>query len=183
LETANPELVKSEADMKIALQLTEANAKKLKEEVDQLWKDIKVALSDRDSQFTEVVQLTDRLQQLRVEQDRLKEREHQLTEMAGRMKRVLTAFGKDEYTPVDDMPPALDGLVTSINERDLVEISLGADDGLQAGNILDVFRRDQYLGQVRILRTEPNRAVGQVVRESRQGIIREGDHVTTKLSR
>lgn len=179
LETANAELVKSEADMKIALQLTEANAKKLKEEVDQLWADIKVAQADRDKQFTEVVQMTDRLQQLRVEQDRLKEREDQLVDQMARMKRVLTAFGKDEFTPVDGMAPALRGLVTSISERDLVEISLGADDGLTAGNTLDVFRDDQYLGRIRILRTEPNRAVGQVLREFRKGLIREGDYVTT----
>lgn len=181
LETANAELVKSEADMKIALQLTEANAKKLKEEVDQLWADIKVAQSDRDKQFNEVVQMTDRLQQLRVEQERLKEREIQLVDMTARMKRVLTAFGKDEYTPVDGIAPALDGLVTSINERDLVEVSLGSDDGIIAGNTMDVFRGDNYLGRIRILRTEPNRAVGQVLQEFRRGLIREGDYVSTKL--
>jgi len=181
LETANAELVKSEADMKIALQLTEANAKKLKEEVDQLWADIKVAQADRDKQFNEVVQMTDRLQQLRVEQERLKEREIQLVDMTARMKRVLTAFGKDEYTPVDGIAPALDGLVTSINERDLVEVSLGSDDGIIAGNTMDVFRGDNYLGRIRILRTEPNRAVGQVLQEFRRGLIREGDYVSTKL--
>ncbi|MEX1042330.1 MAG: hypothetical protein WDZ51_16985 [Pirellulaceae bacterium] len=181
LETANAELVKSEADMKIALQLTEANAKKLKEEVDQLWADIKVAQADRDKQFNEVVQMTDRLQQLRVEQERLKEREIQLVDMTARMKRVLTAFGKDEYTPVDGVAPALDGLVTSINDRDLVEVSLGSDDGIIAGNTMDVFRGDTYLGRIRILRTEPNRAVGQVLQEFRRGLIREGDYVSTKL--
>ncbi|MEX0794918.1 MAG: hypothetical protein WD045_17390 [Pirellulaceae bacterium] len=181
LETANAELVKSEADMKIALQLTEANAKKLKEEVDQLWADIKVAQADRDKQFTEVVQMTDRLQQLRVEGERLKEREIQLVDMTARMKRVLTAFGKDEYTPVDGVAPALDGLVTSINDRDLVEVSLGSDDGIIAGNTMDVFRGDTYLGRIRILRTEPNRAVGQVLQEFRRGLIREGDYVSTKL--
>lgn len=181
LETANAELVKSEADMKIALQLTEANAKKLKEEVDQLWADIKVAQADRDKQFNEVVQMTDRLQQLRVEQERLKEREIQLVDQTARMQRVLTAFGKDEYTPVDGIAPALDGLVTSINDRDLVEVSLGSDDGIIAGNTMDVFRGDSYLGRIRILRTEPNRSVGQVLQEFRKGLIREGDYVSTKL--
>ncbi len=181
LETENERLVKAEADMKVLLELAETNAKNLREEVTQLRTDIKTAQTDRDQSFEEVVQLTDRLQQYKVEQERLRERQMQLVDQTARMQRVLTAHGMDEFTPVDGVPPQLDGYVTAVNADNMVEVSVGSDDGLNVGNTLDVFRGDTYLGRIIIRQTSPDRSVGEIMREYRRGLIRKGDYVSTKL--
>ncbi|GAA4431018.1 hypothetical protein [Bremerella cremea] len=181
LSQANERLVKSEADMKTLLELAETNSKNLKTEVDGLRADIKVAQTDRDSTFKDVVALTDKLQQYKVEQDRLREREQELAKQTARMKRVLTAFGKDEFTPVDGIPPELYARVTAVNDNNMVEISVGSDDGIQKGNTLDVFRGQTYLGRIIIKQTAPDRAVGEIIREYRRGLIKKGDHVSTNL--
>lgn len=181
LDQENERLVKSEADMKVILELAETNSKNLKQEVTQLRGDIKTAQADRDNSFGEVVLLTDKLQQYKVEQDRLKEREQQLVSTTARMQRVLTAHGMDQYTPVDGIPPKLDAVVTAVNDNNMVEISVGADDGIRPGNTLDVFNGDTYLGRIIIKQTAPDRAVGEILREYRRGLIKKGDYVSTKL--
>ncbi|WP_146117831.1 MULTISPECIES: hypothetical protein [Pirellulaceae] len=181
LDQENERLVKSEADMKTLLELAETNSKNLKEEVAQLRTDIKTAQADRDNSFAEVVALTDKLQQYKVEQERLKEREMQLATQVARMGKVLAANGMNEYTPVDNIPPQLDAKVLAVNDKDMVEISVGADDGIHEGNTLDVFRGDTYLGRIIIKQTQPDRAVGEIIRDYRRGVIKKGDNVYTKL--
>ncbi len=69
-----------------------------------------------------------------------------------------------------------------------VEISLGFDDGLEKGHTLDVYRlgatpdTSKYLGRVRVLRTEKDRAVAYVIPELKQGQIRREDLVATRLN-
>ncbi|MBI1248782.1 hypothetical protein GC197_13190 [bacterium] len=181
LSKENERLVKSEDMMKTNLELTLNNEKALKQEVDQLRSDIKIAQADRDKIFNEVVLKTDELQQRKVEQERLAERAQSLTAQTARMKRVLTAFGKTEFTPVDGIAPPLDGYITAVNNANLVEINLGSDDGIHIGNQLEVFRGQTYLGRIIIKETAPDHAVGEIVRENRRGQILKGDHVSTKL--
>jgi hypothetical protein len=58
---------------------------------------------------------------------------------------------------------------------------VGADDGLKPRHTVEVFRGDRYLGRVEILRTEPDRAVGRILRQFQQGQIEEGDDVATRF--
>ena len=181
LDQENERLVKAEADMKTQLELAQNNAKNLQAEVTQLRTDIKTAESSRDASFDEVVALTDKLQQYRVEEERLSERAMQLTQQVARMTKVLAANNLDEFTPVDNVPPALIAKVTAVNDRDLVEISVGADDGIHEGNTLDVYRGDTYLGRIIIKQTQPDRSVGEIIKGYRRGTIKKGDNVSTKL--
>lgn len=94
----------------------------------------------------------------------------------------------------DAPPPPVDGLVRVVkidrtNRPVFVEITIGSDDGLLKGHVLDVMRlgvngkKAQYLGKIRVTSIEPDRAVCEVMREDQpaNGIIQEGDNVTTKL--
>jgi hypothetical protein len=72
--------------------------------------------------------------------------------------------------------------VLAANSSDLIEISLGSDDGLKAGHTLQVYRGNQYLGQVTVRSTGPDRAVAQIVKELQRGPIRKDDNVTTKFN-
>ena len=49
------------------------------------------------------------------------------------------------------------------------------------GHTVEVFRGDRYLGRAEILKTEPDRAVGRILRQFQQGQIEEGDDVATRF--
>ncbi|MDA0589766.1 MAG: hypothetical protein O2820_10685 [Planctomycetota bacterium] len=68
--------------------------------------------------------------------------------------------------------------------RELVEISLGSDDGIKDGDTLFVYRvgeRNQYLGEITVELVRPKNAVGIVVNKAKNGVIEAKDHVTTRL--
>ena len=80
-----------------------------------------------------------------------------------------------------DVPPALRGKVLAVNQNDLLEVSLGSDDGLRAGNTLEVFRGSSYLGRVQVLTTQSDRAVAKVLPDYKKGVIQKGDDVATRF--
>jgi hypothetical protein len=91
---------------------------------------------------------------------------------------------KQHGLAIDSLPrdrvPAIDGVVTAVAD-DAVEVTLGGDDGVQAGHFLEVWRDDEYLGRVQVISVKPDRCVGRVVPEFRRGIIQPGDRVATRL--
>jgi len=192
LESAKTELQKREsqfAELQAAhgtllttLETNQENLKKVTDEIAQLRIDMRSAQQARDEKFNEVVQLTDKLNELEGLRKDLEERRGQLIDQVTRMKLVLDRHGLDEYTPVVDLPPRVDGVVTAVGDKGLVEISIGSDDGLREGHKLEVFRGNSYLGRVVIRRTEPDRAVAEIDPAYRKGSIRKGDRVATKLS-
>lgn len=91
-------------------------------------------------------------------------------------------------------PPRIDGVILDSRPpqrqgaSELVEISLGSDDGLKKGHEMSIYRvglkgvkQPKFLGKIVIVKTEPDKAVGQVIESSRNGVIQKGDNVTTKL--
>jgi vacuolar-type H+-ATPase subunit I/STV1 len=82
--------------------------------------------------------------------------------------------------------PAVFGSVLAIRTPDAeagdtyVEIDLGSSDQLVAGHELLVVRGSQYVGAIRIIRTDVNRSVGKVERLARDvNGVQEGDQVRT----
>lgn len=91
-------------------------------------------------------------------------------------------------------PPRVEGIIEDVQAAkrqgasELVEISLGSDDGLKKGHEMTVSRsglkagqKAKFLGMIRIVRTYPDKAVGEVIEGTRNGVIQKGDNVTTKL--
>ena len=87
-------------------------------------------------------------------------------------------------------PPVVEGEVWNTQRArkrgnlDLVEITIGSDDGLVKGHMLFVYRTSgsgKYLGKIKLVNVTPDRAVGTVVEQAKNGIIQRGDNVTTKL--
>ena len=137
---------------------------------------------DVDKTFTTVVSLTDQLNQAEGMKLRLEERNIQLADDITQMKMVMDAHGLRKDTLVSHIPPKVEGRVLAVSAKDLIEISLGSDDGLKEGHALEVYRGNTYLGRIIIRRTAPDRAVGQIVRELQRGQIKQGDNVSSKLS-
>ncbi len=75
-------------------------------------------------------------------------------------------------------PPKTKGEIVGTNETEQVaEISLGTNDGFQAGNQFEVFRGNLYLGRIRLVKMEKDRAVGEMIKEYKKGQILKGDNV------
>ncbi len=154
----------------------------LTSEVEGLRDEIRTTEEDRNQQFDKVVSLTDQINQTEGLRMRLEERRTQLAEQITKMRGVMNKLGIDENTPTDNIPPQLEGLVVSVGASNLVEISLGSDDGIRKGHQLDVYRDGKYLGRIVVMDTEPDRAVASILKEYRQGIIKKDDRVSTKLN-
>jgi hypothetical protein len=143
---------------------------------------LKTAQQERDDIFLQVVALTDKFNQSETTRQGLETRNSQLLAQGADMERVMKAHGLTLETLTAHIPPKVEGIVMDVGESDLIEISIGHDDGLKIGHTLDVYRGNSYLGRIVIRKTAPDRAVGQVVKELKRGQIKKGDHVTTKLS-
>jgi hypothetical protein len=83
-------------------------------------------------------------------------------------------------------PPAVEGLVSRVDATsNRVELSIGSDDGLVPGHEMFVFRRApnaQYVGKIRIIAADPERAVATVVGKTYLGTkVTEGDVVSTSI--
>jgi multidrug efflux pump subunit AcrA (membrane-fusion protein) len=149
----------------------------------KLRKETQLAQLDRDTQFSKVVELTDRLNQDEVKRQALEERSNQLNAQLAQMKMVMDAHGLKPDSLVSSLEPInLNGIVLVVGDKDLVEISVGKDDGLREGHIMEVYRGDTYIGQIKIMKVGPDRAVGQINKDLKRGQVRKGDHVTTKFS-
>lgn len=145
-----------------AYQIQQETIAMLKDEIADLRAQVKAAEEDRDTQFASVVELTDKL--------------HGLQGVGPRLSGGPGSGPRaDDNAPL----PKVRGEVTTIGSNGLVEISLGSDDGLRAGHELDVFRRTTYMGRIKVLKTTPDRAVGGVFKEPKEGKIEKGDRVTT----
>jgi chromosome segregation ATPase len=167
----------------IKMQVAQKRLSDQEVELGTLRKETQLAQLDRDTQFSKVVELTDRLNQDGVKRQALEERANQLNLQLAQMTLVMKAHKLDVNTLVSKLEPInLTGLVLVVSDKDLVEISVGQDDGLREGHLLEVYRGDTYLGQIRIIKVGPDRAVGQINKDLKRGQVRKGDHVTTKFS-
>lgn len=112
------------------------------------------------------------------------------------MQKIIAANGLDpdpkSVAGLQTPPPAVDGKVLETkrgarNGSDLVEISIGSDDGLAEGHKLSVYRPQtveraaKYLGDIKLVYVTPDRSVGTVVLRAKNGNIERGDNVTSKL--
>jgi predicted nucleic acid-binding Zn-ribbon protein len=153
----------------------------LEKETSDLRNTLRTERQKLDKMFISVVDLTDKLNQAESLRQNLDEVNKQAAQEMARMKMVLDRNGLTPDSLVAHIPPKVDGIVVDV-DKDLIEISIGADDGLKVGHSLDVYRGNTYLGRIVVNKTNPDRAVGQVKRELQRGQIKKGDRVTTRFS-
>lgn len=155
-------------------------------EVDNLRNLVRQAEQARHDALLRLVQRTDDLHQVANELRTLKDRSVTLADDLAKAREVLTKFDlKPEPELYQERAPKVDGTVLAVPGNNLIEISIGADDGLVKGHRLDVFRlgsgENRYLGRVEVIRTEPDRAVCQILPEFQKGPIQQGDRVASTL--
>ncbi|MEQ8209829.1 MAG: hypothetical protein RH917_08345 [Lacipirellulaceae bacterium] len=160
---------------------TEKNNEKLQEEVAKLREDIRTNQQQRDETFSKAVAATSKLHTTKGELEQVKERNVQLAQQLG---IATSALRESDIDPNAEVKPRVRGLVSKTQRNTsglLIEITVGADDGLKVNQTVEVFRGEKYLGRAQIIRTAPDQAVAKVLRRFQQGPIQEGDNVATKL--
>ncbi len=178
------ELRERERESIAAVAATQQNNDRLAEEVTGLRRDILENQAGRDRMFATALDATEELQSKRNDLETALERNRDLVTDSGRMASLLRENNLDPATPADAIKPRVDGFVSRTQRRggvQLVEISIGSDDGLRTGHTVEVFNKTKYKGRIEILKTAPDRAVGRVDVRFQQGPIQEGDRVATRL--
>ncbi len=183
LEKEKNQLDEAQRQAVAAMQSSQQSLAGLRKELEGLRDEVRSVRKDRDEQFKKVVQKTDELHQAVNEAKRLGEQRDVLAKDLGRAQTLLQKNGLD--LDRDGKPFPVEGIVTAVHGPDLIEISIGADDGLSRGSQLEVFRIDgnnsTYLGRAEIVRVEPDRAVGRIDPKFRRGMIQKDDRVATKI--
>ncbi len=169
------------------LSTTIAEVRRLTDENENIKKQMDIIITDRNQQRKKVISLTDSLNTLRSLEDDLKAQVKKLqddsTLYQARWETAQSALKTVGITDPEDVPPAdLKGEILKVNSDQLVEISVGRDDGLREGHTLDVYRGGQYLGRIRIRRVADDKAVGQILSSFRKGYIQEGDKVAARIN-
>jgi septal ring factor EnvC (AmiA/AmiB activator) len=152
---------------------------KLKQ-IDTLREDIKKAIADRDANFNKLVEQTDAANKATLELQSLKGEEDRLRKENARFKAAMNRSGVNPDAPLG--PPTIDGVVLAAANNNLVEISLGSDDGLSPGNTLEVSRGKEYIGRVEVVTTRPEKAVAKVVPGYQKKKIEKEDRVQTRFN-
>ena len=163
---------------------TQNNNEALTSEVTALRDDIKKNQQARDQAVAKAIYETDQLHQAQGVLTALKERSAQLVQQLSESTSLLRENGIDPSSDPQAAAPNVRGIVSATHRaagKQLIEVSVGADDGLKPGHTIEVYRGERYLGRAEILKTEPDRAVGRVIRSFQKGQIQEGDNVATKL--
>jgi cell division protein FtsL len=153
-------------------------------EVTNLRGTIRSTMQDRDKLFKTALDATEELHKAAGEYNAARERNEQLTKQVAGKDVVMREKGIDPNTDPGSVVPTVEGVISRIERKaggQLVEVTIGADDGLKTGNTLEVSRGAKYLGRVEIIQTTPDKSVGRVDRNFQQGQIQEGDRVATRI--
>lgn len=177
-------LRQNQRDHIAAVASTQAINQTLATEVGDLRQKIRTEQKTRDSVFKQALDATEQLHQAAGEYNATRERNEQLVKQVAGMTSVMHSKGIDPDTDPGAAAPTVEGVVNQVRQTpgaQLVEVSIGADDGLKSGNTLEVSRGDKYLGRLEVIETSPDKSVARVDRRYQQGAIQEGDRVATRI--
>jgi chromosome segregation ATPase len=181
IQKENDQLRQERRRVEALVASTEENNNRLMDEVTALRASLRENQQARDEAFATTLQATSDLHVASGSLQQQKERNDQLLSQLSTATSALLENGID---PRAKVVPRVRGLISATRRSagaQLIEITIGADDGVKPGHTIEVFRGDRYLGRAEILKADPDRAVGRVIREYQQGQIQEGDDVATKL--
>lgn len=162
----------------------QANLKTHAEAEAQVAEAAKLAAKENDDRFKRLIAITNELNTVAAQLPIHQEREKQLAEQYAKSKVLLQKLGYNPEDPLDLMPPPVSGTVLAVGrlqDPNLVELSLGYDDGMRINHSVDLYRGSTYLGRAVITNTEGNRAVAKVLKDGLRAAVRQDDSFTTRL--
>ncbi len=100
------------------------------------------------------------------------------------------AADDNEFKPIEEISTKLQGKITNVDAaRNLVEISLGADDGLVVGHVFAVYERlpesnkplPTAKGRIRVTNNiDPDEAIAQIIHLQPNAVLQRGDYVVSE---
>ena len=134
-------------------------------------------------------ELNDHIRDLERTLDTATKHNSDLRERVAKFSTLLRTNGlSDDISQIKGLesPPPVVGEVKRIDPTNrLLELTIGADDGLVVGHVLYIYRvkpRPEYIGKVTIVTTDPDQAVAKVIGNTFQGKkIKEGDIVSSTI--
>ena len=166
-------------DLVMAIQGAQKNLGVLQTEIGGMRNDIKVTVDERNKAQKELVDTTDLLMNAVAERQKLEKLQRELVAQINQLKMVLTV-NKVPPAILKVPPEGLEGEVTAVPRPDVVEISVGADDGVRKGHRFVVTRPStgKYIGIIEVINADsPNRAVCRPDKARQSDQIQKGDHV------
>jgi cell shape-determining protein MreC len=134
--------------------------------------------------------LEDQVLELQGQNNEAVRREQSNIEKLERLRGVLSKNNIDWEEamkgPVLPVSEKVNGVVRAARKNasrsaELVEISVGSDDGISKSMRLIIYRGAKFICEIEVTEVYPDVAVGRVIEETRNGTIERGDNVTTKL--
>ncbi len=189
LDTLNLELTTQKA----LADITGTEATMRREEALTMRKINQQQADELNKQNTRVRQKEDENFNMDVERKSLVSRYNELLSSVAVYRRVLASNGfstdPKDYARTNAPTPLVFGEVLDTKKsaragRELIEVSIGSDDGVREGTVLYVYRvgdRNKFLGQIRLELVTPDRSVGIVTSRAKNGVIERKDYVTTRL--
>ncbi len=150
-------------------------------EMDRLLAELRGQLELGDEQFHRFVASHDTLQIQAAIIREEKEYFRATTERIAHGQTALVAHGVDPDSPPEGRTPRVRGVITSLGTRDLIELSIGEDDGLRAGQTVELYRGHKYLGRAEVVRTAADKSVAKILKQYQKSLLRKGDLVATRL--
>jgi len=176
---------KSEREEKLRTQTAEleavtADLRTAREKVETLVKQVAEQQQKVDSQVDRSAELSAQLAESKSFLAIAEERKAQLERQLNNARLLLNQSGLDIDSLPKDRVPTIDGQVVAVAAGS-IEVSLGSDDGLQKGHLLEVYRGGEYVGRAVVTGVRPDRAIARIIEEYARGIVQRGDRVTTRL--
>jgi hypothetical protein len=162
------------------LDAAEADLKKTVEEVASLREQVRQQQTKVDQEVGRAADIARKLHETQSFLEIANERKEQLEKQVANARLLLKQQGLTIDALPRDRVPTLDGDVLAVADN-AIEVSLGGDEGLQAGHTLEVYRAGQYVGRAVVKTVKPDRAVAVIQPEYSRGTVQRGDKVTTRL--
>jgi len=163
---------------------------RLKEEA----KDLNKVIEDRQKKIVDMEKSAKELREFALAREKEAQddraRNESLRDALQKKERELAEFqaGPKGKQALSAPPAKVRGTIEKVTDLDLVQISLGSDQGLKKNHVLQVQRmkpRPEYLGSIQILEVDFHKSVGRWMTTSRpEGKrLRPGDQVLSSLDR
>ncbi len=181
---ANEQLAKLTSDQGLLVKQMETqqqNLDKFTNETMALRVAIQKAQTDRDDAFKGYVDTLEQFNQATGQLSILEERSKIMADELALRTEIMNKKQISLNERVEQLAQDVKGEVREIS-GDKVVISVGFDDGVRIGQELEVFTKTAYRGKVRIIKVEPDKAVGEIIPEYTKGRMQRGDNVANKIS-
>jgi hypothetical protein len=166
-----------------SLKTQQQNLDKFTNETIALREGIKKAQEDRDAAFDNYVKTLELFNQASTTLSVLEERNAVIAGELALRQEKMSKLGISIDEPTDHLAQPVKGEIREVAGTKVV-ISVGFDDGVREGQELEVYNQaaTAYRGKVRIIKVEPDKAVGEILPDFTKGRMQRGDRVASKIS-